>query len=155
MKRILFLLLRLSLFPPLIAALLLERDPSGVILYFMNANGPPFRETVSYFDLLLVGYGDFGPFLTGVLTCVLSVLALVFLFLPREGLRKAIFCLSAAAVIASLLHLLTGLPVTSGLQVFQPVNAAVSGLLLLETGLVWLARFQTRVKGAHAPPEDG
>jgi hypothetical protein len=123
------MLLRFGLLLPLIPALALECHPAGVVMYFMNANGPDFKSTFSYFSLTPFGYGQYGPILTALITCVLALLAVLFLFRPRRGLRKAIFFLSIAAVLASLLQL------TLGLRWFTWINAAVTALMLCETAV--------------------
>ena len=53
------------------AALLLEFLPWGVRMDFANAEGAPFREFYSYFDLLPVGYADVFPILVACSTCIL------------------------------------------------------------------------------------
>ena len=55
----------------LIAALVLEALPNGVVIYFANPEGDPFRETYSYFSLTPYGYANIFPLITAVMTCVL------------------------------------------------------------------------------------
>jgi hypothetical protein len=124
--------LRFGLLLPLILAFALECHPAGVVMYFMNANGPDFQDTCSYFNLIPFGYGQCGPLLTALLTCVLIILSIIFIFCFREGIRKVIFSLSIAAVFTSLFQLMLGL------RWFTRINAAVTALMLLETGIAFL-----------------
>ena len=112
LKKTLFLI-----FPAV--CLFLELLPTGVVLNFATPYGEPRRETVSYFSPLAYGYGDFGPILTAMLTIVLLILALIYLFLPRRGVNTAIAGLSACGIITSLMPLMFGL-----------YNATVIGVLI-------------------------
>ena len=82
-KKSLFLIL------PLVA-LILELLPYGVVLNFANPDGEPWRRTYSYFSMMPFGYANFGPLITAILTCVLLVLVVIYLFKPRKGLNTAI-----------------------------------------------------------------
>lgn len=79
----------LSLFCLLIA-LVLQAIPGSAVLIFA---GPDYRneELLSCFDLMLVGYGMFTPFLSAVLNAVTVALAVVLLIWKKEGLRGKIF----------------------------------------------------------------
>lgn len=112
-----------------VLAIILESLPFGVVMYFLNMEGPDFRRTFSYFDLISVGYGHFGPILTAIFSCVLLALAILYTIFLRKGIRKAIFAFSLLAVIASLT------PLLSGLRSFSLINAVVTILLLLEVGI--------------------
>lgn len=100
-KKTLFVIL------PLIA-LVLELHPNGVVLNFANPEGEPWRRTYSYFSLTPFGYANFGPFITAILTCVLLVLAVIYLFKPHKGLNTAILNVSGFAAAASLMPLMFG-----------------------------------------------
>ena len=98
----------LLLFLPLVS-LILELLPYGVVLNFANPDGEPWRRTYSYFSLTPFGYANFGPFITAILTCVLLVLVVIYLFKPRKGLNTAILNVSGFATATSLLPLMFGL----------------------------------------------
>lgn len=97
----------LLMFLPL-AALILEILPNGVVLRFANPDGEPWIRKYSYFSLTPFGYANFGPFIAAILTCVLLVLAFIYLFKPCKGLNIAILNISGFATVASLLPLMFG-----------------------------------------------
>ena len=109
--------------------LVLECLPVGVAMSFMGdpAVGDAFTEYVSYFSLLPVGYGNVFPMLTGVITAVLLVVAVIHLCRPGDKLRKWLEQLSKAALITNVLQLIFSSMTAVGWLVFC--------LLCLEAGL--------------------
>ena len=101
LKKTLFVIL------PLVA-LILELLPYGVVLNFANPEGEPWRRTYSYFSMMPFGYANFGPLITAILTCVLLVLVVIYLFKPRKGLNTAILNVAGFATATSLLPLMFG-----------------------------------------------
>ena len=91
-----------------LATLILELLPNGVVLNFANPEGEPWRRTYSYFSLTPFGYANVGPFITAILTCILLVLVVIYLFKPRNGLNTAILNVSGFATAASLMPLMFG-----------------------------------------------
>lgn len=91
-----------------LATLIFELLPNGVVLNFANPEGEPWRRTYSYFSLTPFGYANVGPFITAILTCILLVLAAVYLLKPRNGLNTAILNVSGFATAASLMPLMFG-----------------------------------------------
>ncbi len=94
----------------IIAVLVLEILPYGAVCNFI---GDPeanitIRHTYSYFDLTPYGYANFGPFLTAILSCILTILIVVS-SPDKVNLNKPIAIISAIAVITSLMPLLYGL----------------------------------------------
>lgn len=89
------------------AALGLELTPYGAVMRFRRqaADGSIgfFRKTYSYFSLLPVGYGDFFPFLTGILTAALLLLSLLRLRWDCRRLGSALFLGAVPAAVFSLL----------------------------------------------------
>lgn len=106
--------------------ILLELLPWGAVLNFAQPDGVAIQHTYSYFDPTPYGYANFGPFLTALLTCVLLLLTLVYLFHCRAGWRRAIVVVSAIALGTSLL------PLTLGLSCYSVTGGIISLLLLLE-----------------------
>ena len=100
-KKCLFVVLTL-------VALIFEFLPNGVVLNFANPEGEPWRRTYSYFSMMPFGYANFGPLITAILTCVLLVLVVIYLFKPRKGLNTAILNVAGFATAASLLPLMFG-----------------------------------------------
>ena len=105
----------------IICVLILEILPFGAALNFM---GDPeanitVRYTYSYFDLTPFGYANFGPFITAILTCVLTVLILI----SANGKAELRFGITAVAVIATLTSIL---PLMFGLQYYTFVGLLIT-----------------------------
>ncbi len=119
-------------------SLALELTPYGAVLRF----GRPaedgsigfFRETYSYFSLLPVGYGNFFPFLTGLLTAALLSLSLWRLRRDSRRIGSALFLGTALAAVFSLLP-----PVLFGAGYFSAAGVGITVCLLLSLGAVILA----------------
>ena len=93
-----------------VAVLILEILPFGAALNFM---GDPeanitVRHTYSYFDLTPFGYANFGPLLTAIFTCVLTILLIISANVKSE-LKAPITAVSVIATLTSLMPLLYGL----------------------------------------------
>ena len=116
--------LLLSVLP--LVALILELLPNGVVLRFANPEGDPWVRTYSHFDLTPFGYANFGPLIAAVLTCVLLLLVVIYLFKPRKGLNTAIMNVSGFASVAAFA------PVMFGVE-YLTVIGIVVGLLLAAT----------------------
>ncbi|MBQ9760915.1 MAG: hypothetical protein IJW16_06160 [Clostridia bacterium] len=108
-----------------ILAIVLELLPFGAVCLFANPEGPPLRETYSYFDLTPFGYANFAPFCTALLTCVVTVLAIMDLVFGKKGARTAMPMISLWAALVSLAPLLLG----GGY--FTPLAAVISVTLFL------------------------
>ena len=119
-KRILILCLSVT-------AVVLECLPYGAVLNFGipdNSSGHAyFRETYSYFDSMTFGYGNFGPLLTAIMTCVLIILSIIYLFLGKDGLKKAVSVVSGIALVFSLM------PLMFGIRFFSVVGGVISAVL--------------------------
>ena len=114
----------------LLAAFILELTPYGAVLVF----GRPaedgtigrFRETYSYFSLMPVGYANFFPMLTGILTAILLGLGTLHLLRPRKRLGDFLFVLNAVALVFSVMPW-----VLFGPDFFSAAGASITGALLL------------------------
>lgn len=115
-----------------LAALVLELLPNGVVLRFANPEGDPWVYTYSHFDLTPFGNANFGPFITAILTCVLLVLAFIYLFKPCKGLNIAILNISGFATAASLM------PLMFGLEYFTTIGLCVSVLSAVTFGVCFI-----------------
>lgn len=91
-----------------VVVLILELLPNGVVLRFSIPEGEPWIQTYIYFSLTPFGYANFGPFITALLTCVLLVLAVIYLFKQGKGLNAAIIIVSGIAAATSLMPLMFG-----------------------------------------------
>ena len=121
MKRTCFILI----FP--IIAIILQILPCGAVLVFAPSPTERVRETFSYFNLTPFGYANFAPFITALLTCIILLLALISIKL--EKMRKAVFWLSLAAAIISLL------PLVFGIDYYSVVGGIITITLAIESVL--------------------
>ena len=89
-------------------ALAFEIMPYGAVCNFMTPPGePPLRETYSYFSLTPFGYANFAPFIVAILTCVLLVLVVIYIFVGQR-MRIPVLCVASAAALLSFAPLLLG-----------------------------------------------
>ena len=107
----------------LLSALVLEILPYGAVCNFGNPEGEPWRVTYSYFSMIPYGYGDFGPLITAILTCVLLVILVLSLLLKKDW-NKSISIISAIATLTSLA------PLMFGISNFSIVGAMISACIL-------------------------
>lgn len=122
----------------LIAALVLEVLPNGVVIYFANPEGDPYRETYSYFSLTPYGYANIFPLITAVLTCVLLLLLIISIILKKE-LGKSLAIIAGAASALSLCQL----PLF-GADEFTAIGAAISICLISVTVVASFKGIQNR-----------
>ena len=107
----------------LLSALVLEILPYGAVCNFANPDGEPWRKTYSYFSMIPYGYGDFGPLITAILTCVLLVIIVLSILLKKDW-SKSISIISAIATLTSLA------PLIFGISSFSLVGAMISACIL-------------------------
>lgn len=89
----------------LVGALVLQALPGSAVLIF---KGPDYYNVNYYscFDLMIVGYGMFAPFLSGVLNVITVIMALVLLIWRKDGLRGKIFVCTIVSGVFMLLPVL-------------------------------------------------
>ena len=77
-------------------SLILELLPLGAVLIFAPSPTERVIHTYSYFDLNLVGYANFSPMLTGILTVAVVILGITILcrYENAKKRKKAIFVCS-------------------------------------------------------------
>lgn len=107
----------------LLSALVLEILPYGAVLNFANPEGESWRKTYSYFSMIPYGYGDFGPLITAILTCILLVIIVLSILLKKDWSRS-ISIISAIATLTSLA------PLMFGFSNFSLVGAMISACIL-------------------------
>ena len=125
-KRLLFLI------APIIA-LILECLPGGVIMIFADGPDSTFTETYSYFGLTPIFYGMYGPFLTVIMTCVIIILSLIYVFTAKRGLKTAIMVLAVFGMAFSVLPLLMFI---LGVEEVTVINVIVALLLFAEAAML-------------------
>lgn len=88
-------------------ALVLEVLPIGVVLVFATSPTKQTIEVYSYFSLLPVGYANFTPLLTGILTILIILLGAIALFRfdRAASIRKTIFVCSIISLLFSIVPL--------------------------------------------------
>lgn len=91
-------------------AVVLELLPFGVVLEFAVSPTETARETYSYFSMLPLGYADFGPFFTAILTCVMLGASVVTVFQKADELLIGLALLAALAFFTSLFALIYAFP---------------------------------------------
>ena len=108
------------------AALLLELLPGGAVLLFAVSPEKLLRQTFSFFSLVPLGYGNFGPFAAALLTCALFLFSLYFLWHPSRFLLFLLKLVSCAAFICSVL------PGVLSIHLFSFHSVLISSILLAE-----------------------
>ena len=88
-------------------ALVLEVLPIGVVRVFATSPTKQTIEVYSYFSLLPVGYANFTPLLTGILTILIILLGAIALFRfdRAASIRKTIFVCSIISLLFSIVPL--------------------------------------------------
>lgn len=118
-------------------ALAFEIMPYGAVCNFMTLPGePPLRETYSYFSLTPFGYANFAPFIVAVLTCVLLVLVVIYVFVGRR-MRFPVLCVAALAALLSLAPLLLGITFYSFFGFLITLSLIVTTVLVLMDREKW------------------
>lgn len=117
-SRIIFLIL-------CVCSLVLEALPLGAVCRFATPE-ETFIETFSYFSLVPYGYANFGPFITAVLTCLLTVFAVVLFTSAGQKIVGAARVVSIVSVISSLL------PLMFGPDYYNFVSLAISLLMIAQ-----------------------
>ena len=115
-----------------LGALILELLPNGVVMRFANPEGEPWVHTYSHFDMTPFGYANFGPFIAAVLTCVLLMLVVLYLFKPRKGLNTAIMNVSGFAAVAAFA------PILFGVKYLTVIGVLVGALLVATFGVCFI-----------------
>lgn len=88
-------------------ALILEILPIGTVMVFATSPTKQTIEVYSYFSLLPVGYANFTPLLTGILTILIILLGAIALFKfdNAASLKKAMFVCSVISLLLSIVPL--------------------------------------------------
>lgn len=121
----------------LVATITLEALPYGAVLNFAiapDAGGGYIRETFSYFSLTPFGYASFGPLLTAVMSVVLLVLLIIWIFANKAGLITASFVCCVIAFATSLM------PVLYGVEYLSVIGIIISLLFAVDLIIIWNLR---------------
>lgn len=112
-----------------LAVLLLGSLPRAVVMNFASYQGEPYQVYCSCYSTLPLGYGNWGPVLTMLLSAVLLVLSGWNALRPDGSRQRMTALIAFVAVLASLLNLL--------FQEMTLIGWGITGLLVLLTGLSW------------------
>lgn len=114
----------LSVLLPLAAAILTALPESFAMRFFAGGDGYYLTYVVG-FDPLLIGYGNFGPMLTGVLSILLTVRSLLAL---RKQEFPGVTGMALAAFLCSLLYLIScrATAASGSISVLLLVNTLIS-----------------------------
>lgn len=87
-----------------VAALVLEILPTGAVLRFADGPTRTIIRTYSYFDMMLWGYANITPMLTGIMTIAVIIFGILALCRHEKAdkIRKAAFICSIVAIILSI-----------------------------------------------------
>ena len=107
----------------LLSALVLEILPYGAVCNFGNPEGEPWRVTYSYFSMIPYGYGDFGPLITAILTCIMLIIIVISILIKKDW-NKSIRVISVIATLTSLA------PLMFGISNFSIVGVMISACIL-------------------------
>ena len=126
-KRLLYLILP-------IVTLILEIIPYGAVCNFArSANDGSighFRELYSYFDLIPFGYANFAPMITGILSCLVLLLIVIYCITGRKRVLSLVKNTLSICVVVSLC------PLLFGLRFFSIVGTLITISLLGELLLI-------------------
>lgn len=122
---------RLLLLIAPIIAIVLECLPNGVTLKFADGPDSTFTQTYSYFSLTPFGWAHFGFLPAAVLTCVVLLLTVIYIFTAKQGLAATAAGLS---IFAGLLSVLAA--IMFGFEYLSVINAAVTLLLFAEAAML-------------------
>lgn len=89
-------------------ALLLTFHPQGVVMNFMGENGEKFPFYYRCWSLMPMGYGNWGPLITGVCAVLSTAFAAAQLITEKPKLYRWIRNVSIAALVGSGINCLLG-----------------------------------------------
>ena len=122
-KRLLYLILP-------IVTLILEILPYGAVCNFArpatDGSIGHFRQLYSYFDLTPFGYANFAPLITGIITCIIALLVLVYCITGKlkwaQKAKNILYCCTLFSL---------G-PLVLGIHFFSVVGGLITAALIAE-----------------------
>lgn len=124
MKKLAYLIL------PIIT-IIFEALPLGVICNVPAVEGEAFNDKFSYFSSIPMDYNYFAPFVTAILTCIFTLLLLIYCFTNKKQLlniAKYLVCTSAGFALGALF---LGIKITS-------IGIIITATLILEAILIFV-----------------
>ncbi len=117
----------------MLAILFFELLPYGAVCHFAispESGGGTNRVTYAYFSMMPFGYANFGPLLTAIFTCIITVLLLLSITFIKKNINKIITIISSIAIFTSIS------PLIFGMRFYSLIGLLITCLLCAETFLV-------------------
>ena len=121
----------------LAVTLILEALPSSTVMVFYAGPDKGFKETFSHFSSIPMGYANYFPFLTAILTIVITVLSLIAIVkrVNVSKLKNATFILTIITSVLSVIPVLI-----FGKENMSIVGTFITFLLLVSLALQALSK---------------
>lgn len=113
-----------------VVAIALELFPHGAVMIFALSPADTIKETFSYFSPTPAGYAHVTPLITAMLTCILLILEITEIVTSNAYVRKTLWFVSIAAVLASLA------PILMGFEYYTITGSMITAVLTAECILV-------------------
>ena len=113
-----------------IITIIFEALPLGVICNVPAVEGEVFNDKFSYFSSIPMDYNYFAPFMIAILTCIFTLLLLIYCFTNKKQLlniAKYMVCVSAGFALGALFM---GIKITS-------IGIIITVALILEAILIF------------------
>ncbi len=104
---------------------IIETLPYGVKMMFKNDIGQVFKHTFSYFSIIPLKYSNFGHLLTGLITIVLLIVSIIYMFKDTEKILKLIHNLSFIASITSVISFSFGIRTISIINLIVTISLII------------------------------
>lgn len=128
-----------------VAAVILEALPYGAVMRWSPGPNKISYSVHSYFDGLPIGYGNLGPIVTAILTCLIFIAALLTAALHSRTSAVTLTVFSACALFSWIWS-----PLMFGAESFTPVTVVIGALLFCElaaaAGFLFLLPKQPRAE---------
>ena len=114
----------------IIAAIVLELLPNGVVLWWATPEDPPISTYHSYFDPVPYGMAHFSPLITAGLTAVSAILTITAIIIggKHPGLRSALFIFLIVTMAVSICPVLYGFRYVTAVGVLITAALGVSAI---------------------------
>jgi len=109
--------------------LILEILPYGAVCNFMDDEQEVIRNTYSYFSLVPFGYANFAPLITALMTCIIIISLLIYVFTGKYSIFKMVRTILFITIVISFGPLLFGIKYFSLVGMFISITL-ISELIL-------------------------
>ncbi len=119
---------------------IIEIPPYGVKMMFKNEMGQVFQHRFSYFSFIPLKYSNFGHLLTGLVTAVLLIISIIYMFKDTEKMLKLIHNTSFIASITSVISF------SFGIKTISIINMIITLSLIIISRLSDTNEFKIELK---------